>query len=395
MNCAAADHFSHKYELPLGKIPTKSSDRISLGILLPGLLFSFLMVCLGVYDLFYGGAEANALFEEFAALEDSSGNYHSFISPVFFDAVVILLGLGSIISLIFSYIRYKKIFFDGKKIKIIYRSALGKKASVLAPLADYEGVRFRIAFLQCGVVSRNKYIIELYHKDPEKIAPLYISTSGKNIREIWENYAKKLKKPGMINTDEGEVVRSFKDVDKSLRKQYNAGLIADDYDFYAPLPENISYVRKRDKVVIKGHKIVWDAYNFLAWFFIFVYSAAYLSVLFQLPVVLENFGAWKTAGLFAGGFAVLLASIWLLFRKEKLVIKKRKIVHTYKYMLFSTKHDEMDKDDIEAVDIMVNPVSGRRCLSISSAKKTIAFGKKLPLKDLQWVKKMLVHEVVS
>ena len=43
----------------------------------------------------------------------------------------------------------------------------------------------------------------------------------------------------------------------------------------------------------------------------------------------------------------------------------------YKYMLFSTKHDEMNKKDIESVEIFINPFSGRRCLSIESKEKNI------------------------
>ena len=395
MICKQNNHFSHKYQLNLDRIPTKASDRVSLGILLPGLLFSLIFICIGIYDIFLGGQEVNVLFEEFAALEDSSNSYNSFINPHFFDGVIILLGLSNIISLFMSYLRYKKIYFDGKNIEIIYRSSLGKKTKIKEALKNYEGVRFRIEFLQFGIVNRNKYIIELYHKDLCKVAPLYISTSSKDIRNIWERYVKYFKKPGIINTDEGEVVRSFKDIDKSISAQYKAGLITDDYDFYEALPDNISYVRKRDKLVIKGHKIVWDAYNFVAWFFVLTFSVVYLIFLLRMPILEQKIGALQTSLIYSAAFSVLLASVWLLFRKEKLVIKKHKIVHTYKYMLFSTKHDEINKKDIEAIEIFVNPVSGRRCLSISSQNKSIIFGKKLPIKDLKWVKKLIIHEVIS
>ena len=395
MTCKLANHFSNKYQLSLDKLPTKASDRVSLSILLPGMLFSFIFICIGIYDLSFSNNESNLLFKEFAALEDSSGVYNSFINPCFFDVAIILLGLGNIISLLTAYLRYKKIYFDGKTVEIIHRTPTGKKIRTKDSLKNYEGVRFRIEFLQFGLVSRNKYIIELLHKDVCKVAPLYISTSGKDIRKIWEYYVKALKKPAILNTDEGEVVRDFKDVDKPLSSQYKAGIINDDYDFYEPIPDNISYVRKRDKLVIKGHKIIWDAYNFVAWFFIIVFSAVYLILFTQLEHFSQKYNILGVFAFYIVSLALLLSAIWILFRKEKIVIKKQKIVHTYKYMLFSTKHDEMNKKDIESVEIFINPFSGRRCLSIESKEKNITFGKKLPLKDLQWVKKLIIHEVIS
>ena len=77
------------------------------------------------------------------------------------------------------------------------------------------------------------------------------------------------------------------------------------------------------------------------------------------------------------------------------LIKKDKIVNTHKYMLFSTKHDEIPKTAIEAIDITENPASGRYFVSVISDEKSITFGAKLPIKDLRWVKKFLIHEVIK
>ena len=43
------------------------------------------------------------------------------------------------------------------------------------------GVRLRVLFVQSGLFNRSRYIIDLYHKDSNKIVPLYISMKNKEI----------------------------------------------------------------------------------------------------------------------------------------------------------------------------------------------------------------------
>ena len=76
-------------------------------------------------------------------------------------------------------------------------------------------------------------------------------------------------------------------------------------------------------------------------------------------------------------------------------VKRDKIVNTYKYMLFSIKHDEIRKDEIESVDVTFNPATERYFVAIISDNKTIIYGKKLPISDLKWVKKFLINEIVK
>ena len=116
-------------------------------------------------------------------------------------------------------------------------------------------MRFRIEFFQFGFLNKNKYIIELYHKNKNKIAPLYISTSDKKIRKMWEYYAKGLNLPALIMTDEGMVTRKVEDLDKSLRDLAQDGLIESKYDDRTPLPPSLALVRKRDKTVIKSRTL--------------------------------------------------------------------------------------------------------------------------------------------
>ena len=113
-----------------------------------------------------------------------------------------------------------------------------------------------------------------------------------------------------------------------------------------------------------------------------------------MEIMLKNM-AVATYIFIGGGIAIIFASIMLLFRKEKLVLKKHKIVHTHKYMLFSTKHNEILKDNIESIEITENPATGRFFVSIISDNNTIFYGAKLPINDLLWIKRFLIHEVIK
>ena len=393
MTESAPNHYSHSFVLNLDKLPTKKSDRIALQILYPGIIFGLILVLLGVVELFNGLNHGKTDFDFIP--EDEDIFYQPFMNPTFFDIVIILIGLGIVCSLIFSYIRYKKIFFDGKKVQIISRPVFGAKKSIKESLENYEGVRFRIEFFQFGFMNKNKYIIELYHKNPKKIAPLYISTKSKNIRKIWEYYAKKLNMPTIILTDEGEVKRDVCDLDKSMKEMIKEGKYINNFNERDPLPPSIAYVRKRDKTVIKARKIFWDAYNILIGLGLLVLGSILLCVAYHHNSTVEHFSREFAFGLYISGILVILASIFVLFRKDKIVVKKDKIVLVHKFMLFSRKNTEIMKKDIEAVDVTVNPATGRYFLSIISDERTAVFGKKIPIEELRWVKKFLINEVVN
>lgn len=249
----------------------------------------------------------------------------------------------------------------------------------------------RIEFFQYGFITKNRYFVELHHKNPAKIVPLYIAISGKNIRKIWEDYARKFNLPTLIYTDEGMVKREVKDLNKSLREMAGIWNLKKQFNENSKPSSCIAVNKGPHKTVIKSRKIIWDAYNILAWLFIFIFVLVGLIVSFNTAGFSTAF-LWLFYGL--GGLGMLTA-VWILFRKDKLVLKKDKIVNTHKYMLFSTKHDEIMKDDIEAIDVTVNPATERYFVTITSDDKTIIFGKKLPINDLKWVKKFLINEIIK
>ena len=394
MTDTTPNHYSHSFVLNLDKLPTKKSDRIALHILYPGLIFGTILIVVGFYELFNGLSHSRTDFD-FIPENEGDVIYQPFMNPTFFDLVIILVGAGIVLSLFLSYIRYKKIFFDGKKVQIIYRPAFGAKKVVKESIGNYEGVRFRIEFFQFGFMTKNKYIIELYHKNPQKTAPLYISTKGKNIRKIWEYYAQKLNLPAVVLTDEGMVRREVSDLDKSIKEMVEEGKTINSYNDREPLPPTIAFVRKRDKTVIKARKIFWDAYNIIAWFCLLLFGGVLLFASFNAEIVSSHFSREFILAFYVVGLFIIAASVIALFRKDKIVVKRDKIVIVHKFMLFSRKNNEIKKADIEAVEVTVNPATGRYYLSIISDNRTAIFGKKIPIEDLRWVKKFLINEVVN
>lgn len=394
MKYNAPDHYSHSYQLRLETLPTKKSDRIALRILYPGLLLGAILMFLGVYELLNGFKYGKTDFN-FVIPTGEGVVYEPFLNPTFFDVVIILIGLWVMTSLIISYIRYKKIFFDGKNVTIVHRLIFGPKKTITESIKNYEGVRFRIEFFQFGFLTKNKYIIELYHKNLDKIAPLYISTREKKVRKIWEYYAKQLNLPTLVMTDEGVTSRDVKDLDKSLRELAKEKLVENTFDDSETLPSSIAVVRKGDKTVIKARKIFWDAYNIMAWVCLILFGGILLHFSINFEKIMAYFSLEFIIAFYVVGCFIIIASVFALFRKDKIVLKKDKIVIVHKFMLFSRKNNEMQKNDVEAIEVTANPATGRCFLAIISDNKTVIFGKKLPIEELRWVKKFLINEIIK
>ena len=149
MSFNAPNHFGYNFELKLNKIPTKCSDRIALSLLFPGLVVALFFIALGLYEIFYGSTPQ----------ENVSQLIEPWFNLTFFSIMLILLGLWTLGLLLFNYFTYKKVFFDGKKITMIYRHAFGAKTTVKESLKKYKGVRFRVEFFQFGFLNKSKYIV--------------------------------------------------------------------------------------------------------------------------------------------------------------------------------------------------------------------------------------------
>ena len=244
------DHFSSKLNFNLQKTPVSITDRSSLWLVILGWFFGTLLLCLGVFEMF-----------SFITAEKAEGQ--SFIVVEIFSFIVIMIAIGLIVASFFSFVRYKKFFFDGKNFTIVYRPALGIKHQLTESVENYMGVRLRVLFVQSGLFNRSRYIIDLYHKDSNKIVPLYISMKNKNIRKIWENYAKMFNLPALSVSDRGLIQRDCDDLDKSLKELAQEQKLPFIASGKFPAPASVIVEEQLKSTSVEPRGIYWDIFSAL------------------------------------------------------------------------------------------------------------------------------------
>ena len=178
-------HLSSKLEINYNKHSAYLTDRVTLKSVLPGIIFGFLLAALGFYEWFNAfGSGGKELIPN-----DPISLYQPTFAVWFFDLTFIILGLSVFTTNVLLYIRYNKYIIKKNVAIIVKRPVFRKKIVLQETLDKYIGVRFRIEFMESGFMTQNRYIVELYHQNPEKIIPLYITKSSKDVRAKWKEYA--------------------------------------------------------------------------------------------------------------------------------------------------------------------------------------------------------------
>lgn len=375
------DHFSSKLNFNLQKTPVSITDRSSLWLVILGWFFGTLLLCLGVFEMF-----------SFITAEKAEGQ--SFIVVEIFSFIVIMIAIGLIVASFFSFVRYKKFFFDGKNFTIVYRPALGIKHQLTESVENYMGVRLRVLFVQSGLFNRSRYIIDLYHKDSNKIVPLYISMKNKNIRKIWENYAKMFNLPALSVSDRGLIQRDCDDLDKSLKELAQEQKLPFIASGKFPAPASVIVEEQLKSTSVEPRGIYWDIFSAL---FLLV---AIFSVLLLTAggVYLTIIGTTIPIKYWALGAFLLLAVIYFsmkLFNSYKLIIDNNS-VHVITTLLGSPVSEQsIDVKKIENVELSYNPTIDRYNLAIISDEKIINFGSRLPVNDLIWVRDFVIRKLIG
>jgi len=384
-------HLSYDYKLDVENLPTKISDRLSLKVVLPAIVLGFLMAFFGALDLL-GYLAQNTYSANFELSEDVRP---PLINHLWVDYSFIIIGLGIILSSIIAHIRYKKIYFNGRVFSVDFRGVFGDVEMFREHLRNYSGIRLRIVFFQFGILTKNKYIIELEHIDSQKTVPLYISTDGTGIYEIWHYYAKMLGKPIISLTDEGLVFKEVYDLDKNLKEYAASTGMLPVYDM-PKAPKSVSCLKKEDKIVIKTQKTYWTPLTIIAGLWLFFYTALLFAATYHYKKLVQVSGSEiKTALIFGAAYFLMVTLFAMLFRKEKLIIQNRKLALISKFMIFYHKEDEVDLDSIKDVEVTYNPVSETYYLSIISNDRIMIFGSKTPVKELLWIRDFIINEVIK
>lgn len=375
------DHFSSNLRFNFKKLPAIVTDRTSVVWGISGWFLGLLMLWLGLFEL----------MSFFKAEKDSS---QSLVMVEIFAFVVILIALGLIICSVFSFIRYKKFYFDGKEFQMIYRPAIGVKHQFREPLENYLGVRLRVLFTQSGLFNKNRYVIDLYHQDNNKIVPLYISTNNKNVRKIWENYANILKLPALSVGERGLVQRDCEDLDKSIKELAHAGKLPFINDGKLPAPSCFNITENRNQTIISPKGFYWDAFSSLCLFisiaaiFILLAGGVYLTIIgMKFP-----FHYWLFGGI------LLLLSLYFalrLFVSYRLIIKSDCVSLSEHVIGLQLKKKKISTNLIESIELSYNPTLGRYSISIISDDDVIALGSRESVSDLIWLKDFVLRKLIG
>ena len=378
------DHLSTNFKFTfkgLPERPAKAADRVPFSYVLFGFIFGLMLLCLGCFELL-----------SFLTIENNVTP--SIFLYEIFAIVVTVIGFVVITFSIISFIRYKKFIFDGRVFHITYRPALGIKQKFSEPLENYVGVRLRVLFTQVGLVNKNRYIVDLFHHDANKIIPLYISTINTDIRRIWEAYSKMFKLPALSVGDRGLVQRDFNDLNKSIKELAAENKLPYIAGGKLPAPLSLDIEETGNSTVVRPSGIYWDFINKM-----------YLSLSALISIILISAGVYMTLSgkllptqYLAYGAIMLLLTIYFitkLFKSYKLEIFEDRIVITK--MLFDSqlKLDAIFSKDIESVELGYDSTMDRYNISIIADNKAINFGVKLPINDLLWLKDFIIRKLVG
>ena len=383
-------HLSYDYQLKLDEVPTKQADRLPLKVVMPAIIIGLFMALLACFEL------ANGMYstEGWAYTLDENTRPPLF-SHTTVDTAFVILGIGIIISAIVAHMRYKKIFFNGKTFSVDMKGVFGENELFKEFLRNYDGVRLRMEFFQFGILNKNKYIVELLHRDPDKTIPLYISTDATGIYQIWYYYAKRLNMPTVMDTDEGTVVREVSELDKSLREYLFAKGMTDLYCSQPKAPQDIVCLQKPDRTIIRPKKMFWSILSLLGAFWLFFYLLVLTGALLNYSKVERMIGSpIQTLIFFAVTIGLALFFIGLMFKKDKIVLKDGKLILVHKILFLSGK-EYVNLSQIRDIQVVFNPAANRYYLAIITDDKMLAFGKSTPIEGLQWTRDFIIYEMTK
>lgn len=391
INC---EHFSHSFALNLKKLPVKATDRNSRLILTAGVLLGAMLCLLSLFYFMPDSVTGTADIEN--SMPKSTTRIDTFISPEIFNLIIFLTGLGLILWCFVKFLGYKKIFFDGSSFTVKSHPLGSGKEVFTENLYNYLGVRLRVKFYQFGIFTLNKYIVELYHRDPDKIIPLYISLRKKNIRKIWKSYAKTLRMPGITMSEKGMVSHNAKDMDLPYAEVISKWHLPKNFAYHMEKPHYMIFKsRKTGEKMIKISKLFLDAYSFLSIFAVGVLSALLVFAALNHDILRINLplaAVWSFYALLA---LIILYALLKLMTKDIVFIAREKVYLFRKIGFVRWREAVIPVADIKGIDINYTPLYDRYFIALSTAGGTYRIGYKLPVGGLRWLRAVLINEIVG
>lgn len=394
MTYTAPDHYSYKFKFDIEHLPAVQTDRIAKKLTISGIVFGMLFVILGAFELISYFLELSNENYDFNIPSGMSVK-SLFIFRYTFDSFIFLLGIIIVGLSVAAVRRCKTIYFDGDNIKIEHRPLFGEIKTETEALYNYLGVLLKVEYYQLGLINRNRYIIELYHKEKNKRVPLYISTSGEEIRKIWEYYAAKLKMPALFMTDHGLVSRHYNELDKTLKDMSKRWRLDALYREEEHAPTSIKYKAKPNKVILKERRWFFDVYTILAILGALVLGGLFLTAAADFSAIVAYIGMGWYSALMMVLLLALLVIVISIFCKDVLIITPKELVLGHNVLFLRMDSAFILKDEIESVDVGHNPITDRYYLSVISHTQSVVFGKNMPIDDLRWIRGCVIREIVK
>lgn len=393
MTYSAPDHYSYDFKFDVEHLPVTKKDRLPNRISVFGIIFGFMLFALGAVEFaLYILGESPEVYNFELPQQDIAENLK--FQRISFDMILVILGSCVLALSVLAFYRFKEISFDGKTIKITHKSPFKNEHTETEDLYNYLGILLKVEYFQLGLINRNRYIIELYHKDKNKRVPLYMSTSGRDIRKIWEYYSARMHLPALFMTDHGLISRNQNELKKTIRdmaKKWKTNSLYRD----EPIPPSLSLIDKQNKLIVKENRLFFDIYSILSILGILILGSLSLYAISNFSVITVYIGqAWFIIAL-AICLALITFSLLALLSKDVLVIGKEDILLGHSIPFFHIDAQLIEKDKIQSVDIGHNPTTDRCYLTVISPEKTIIFGKNMPIEDLRWIRSFLIREVVK
>ena len=394
MGFVAPDHYSYKFKFDIEKLPAIYTDKVSAKISICGIFSGLLFVALGLFELISYFMDLSEENYNFSTMSQMSAK-EVFWFRYSFDSFILLFGVLIVFLSVSALLRRKTIFFDGDNIRITHKPLFGGEKVETESLYKYLGVLLKVEYYQFGLINRNRYIIELYHKEKNKRVPLYISTSGDNVRQIWEYYSEKLKMPALFMTDHGLVSRNHNELDKTLKVMSKRWQLDAVYDEEKNAPASLKYKVKSDRVILKEKRLFFDVYTILSLLGILILGALMVYAGINYQVVLQYIGFGWFVGALVIGILIIIFSLISIFCKDVLIVNKHDLILGHNLTFLRMDIEFMPKDEIESIDIGHNPITDRYYLSVISHNKSMIFGKNMPIDDLRWIRGCLIREIVK
>jgi len=387
------EHYGQNFCLDINKLPAQATDRFSQIILLISTLLGALFVVLGLYLLNIISLVGTTDLEH--NLSQSAIKVHSFVSNDTFGLLLLTLGIGIVIASVFYDLRFKKIFFDGETIVVKDFPFVGKPHSFSEKISEFSGVRLRLKFCQYGLFSRNKFIVELYHKDHEKIVPLYISRNPKKIRTIWRDYALKLNLPPIHISEKGMVSHRAIDMNRPFVEVVKSWNLPKNFLLEKTHSKNFICKQRGDKKLIKTSRIIIDLYATLNILTIVLLGALLSYAFFNHDIITRYISLNATLVLYALTLTLIVYAYITLVTRDIILVHNKKIVVFRKILGFAVQDAVVPFPALRGIDIFLTPTTGRYALNLVTERQNTIVFNKLSADDLRWIKGFLVCELLN